>query len=523
MTGRILKIYATLAFSVLVAACASSVQPAVTSPPPKATTTTVAPATNPDPPLDTVVKLPEQNIVVPAEPPPDPITVSPGLDVEALVNGAPAGTAFIFEPGTYRGVSIKPKDAMSFVAQPGAIFNGSEIIDSFVQQGNVWVATGITAQGRVHGECIAEAPMCSAPEDIYIDSVLSQQVEQANAVGPGTFHIDYESDTLTIGDDPTGRVVELSTTQFAFSGTASDITIDGFVIEKFANPAQTGAIQSMDNRGLGRRWRIANNEVRLNHGVGIKVGAESLVEQNRVYENGQLGIGTGPNGFDNIIRDNEVYANTTIGFVPGYETGGMKLTTQARLLVERNYVYANAGPGIWVDIDNIDVTVADNIVEDNFGPGIFHEISYRAIIRDNTVTGNGFGWTQWVYGAGILVAHSRNVLVTGNTVKDNRLGVIGLQQDRGTGAYGARELRNLLVSDNIIVAKEGSSGIAEDIGNDAVFSDWNNRFELNTYYLTTDEYFLWMGKTLDFTDWNSLGNDEEGTIFNFDSFIDGSP
>lgn len=440
------------------------------------------------------------------------------MDVEALISNAANGSSFIFEAGTYRNVSIKPKDGMSFVAQPGVVFNGSEVIDSFVEQDKVWVAVGITAQGRVHGECIDEAPMCSAPEDVYIDSVLSQQVENANDVGPGKFHIDYEADILTIGDDPAGKVVELSTTQNAFRGTASDVTIDGFVIEKFANPAQTGAIQTMDNEGLGRRWRVANNVVRLNHGVGIKVGAQSLIEQNEVYANGQLGIGTGPNGFDNVIRDNEVYRNTTIGFSGGFETGGMKLTTQSRLLVERNYVHDNGGPGIWVDINNIDVTVSDNVVDDNLGPGIFHEISYRAIIKNNKVSGNGFGWTQWVYGAGILIAHSQDVEVVGNIVKDNRLGIIGVQQDRGTGPYGEHELRNLLVRNNIIVASDGSTGIAEDIGVDAVFSEWGNRFEANTYYVDVESYFRWRGKMFDFDAWNEFGNDGAGQVRSLDSF-----
>ncbi len=444
--------------------------------------------------------------------------LSPAMDVERVIASAPAGTAFIFEPGTYRNVSIEPKNSMSFVGQPGATLNGSTVLEGFTQQGSVWILAGINAEGRVQGNCKEVALMCSRPEDVYINSVLSQQIEDANDVGPGTFQLNYDTGVLTVGDDPAGQIVELATTEFAFFGTASDVTIDGFIIEKYANPAQSGAIQAKSGNTLALRWRIANNDVRFNHGVGIKLGAQNVAEQNRVYANGQLGIGTGPGGFDNIIRDNEVYGNTTIGFLPGFETGGMKLTTQTRLLVERNYVYDNAGPGIWTDIDNIDVTIAENVVENNLGPGIFHEISYRAVIKDNTVTGNGFGWTQWLYGAGILIAHSPDVEVTGNVVRDNRLGIIGIQQDRGTGAYGERELRNLYVHDNIIVASEGSSGIGQDIGSEAVFSEWNNRFESNTYYVNANEYFRWLGKVLDFNTWNSFGNDLEGQTFEIDAF-----
>ena len=43
--------------------------------------------------------------------------------------------------------------------------------------------------------------------------------------------------------------------------------------------------------------------------------------------------------------------------------------------------------GIWLDIDNIDIVIEDNLVEDNYRCGIFYEISYDAVIRDNTVHG----------------------------------------------------------------------------------------------------------------------------------------
>jgi parallel beta-helix repeat protein len=496
------KSMAALAFALVVTACAGTVD--------QTTTTASEPQPTVTPPSTTQVDVGDPGI--------EPVVLSPTMDVERAVASAPPGTAFVFEPGIYRNVSIQPKDAMSFVAQQGATLNGSTIIDGFVRQEDVWVVDGITNQGRTQGNCEEDAPMCSRPEDIYIDSVLSQQVVMADEVGPGTFQLDYETGTLTIGDDPMNRLVELTTTEFAFFGTASDVTIDGFIIEKYANPAQSGAIQAKNGNDLALRWRVANNDVRYNHGVGIKLGAQNVIEQNRVYSNGQLGIGTGPGGFDNIIRDNEVYDNTTVGFLAGFETGGMKLTTQTRVTAERNYVHDNRGPGIWTDIDNIDVTIANNVVENNLGPGIFHEISYRAVIRDNTVTGNGFGWTQWLYGAGILIAHSRDVEVTGNVVKDNRLGIIGIQQDRGTGAYGERELRNLYVHDNIIVASEGSTGIGQDIGSEAVFSEWNNRFESNTYYVDTDQYFRWRGKVFDFRKWNEFGNDLDGETLKFEAF-----
>ena len=494
-----------VAFTVFAGACSV----AVSSP----TTTGVSTTTLPS----AVLTVPPTTPVQVDTPPSDATIMSPDMDVAATVAESAEGTTFVFSAGIYRGVSIKPKDAMTFIARPGVILNGSTIIDSFSQRGDVWVAIGITARGRVHGNCKDEAPMCSRPEDIYIDSVLSQQVATLDRVGPGAFHLDYESGTLTIGDNPNGRTVELTTTEYAFFGTASDVTVDGFIIEKYANPAQTGAIQAKTGNTLADGWVITDNEIRFNHGTGIKIGTNTTVRNNFVHHNGQMGMGSS-GGVNNVIEGNEISYNNTLGFSAGWEAGGTKFVKETNLLVRGNFVHDNNGPGLWTDIDNIGVTVEGNTVYDNAGPGIFHEISYQAVIREHTVSGNGFGWTHWLYGAGILIAHSRDVEVTGNIVKDNRLGIVGIQQDRGTGAYGDRELRDLYVHDNVIVASGGSTGIGQDVGITAVFSEWGNRFESNTYYVNVDEYFRWRGDVFDFNRWNAFGNDVDGQALAFDEF-----
>lgn len=61
---------------------------------------------------------------------------------------------------------------------------------------------------------------------------------------------------------------------------------------------------------------------------------------------------------------------------------------QDRLLVSDNDVHHNKGPGLWTDINNIDTTYERNTVHNNTSHGIFHEISYRAIIRNNRATDN---------------------------------------------------------------------------------------------------------------------------------------
>ncbi len=450
------------------------------------------------------------------------VTLNPNDNVKSIIDGKPAGTTFVFTPGVYRGFQITPKNNTTFTGQPGAILNGSIIIDSFDQHGSVWVATGVTAQGRVHGECIDEMPMCSRPEDIYIDSVLSQQVEDVQSVGAGEFHLDYESGILTIGDDPNGRVVELSYVESAFYGNASSVTIEGFVVEKYANPAQTGAINAKrGSKDLASGWIIRNNEVRLNHGTGIKMGRDTIVSGNFIHRNGQLGLGSSTNGTGNLVENNEISYNATIPFKVGWEAGGAKFGREEGLLVRGNYVHNNNGPGLWVDVGSKDIVFDQNIVAYNTHAGIFYEISYNAVIKNNILVGNGFE-APWLWGPGILIAQSPNAEIFDNVLIDNAQDIIGIQQPRGSGAYGAYEVRDMKVYNNVIVPKDGESGIAQPASNDpAIFNTWNNLFYDNTYYFDSvnAKHYRWDFSRYTKSEWQSVGNDTEGEWFNRSSFI----
>jgi parallel beta-helix repeat protein len=181
-------------------------------------------------------------------------------------------------------------------------------------------------------------------------------------------------------------------------------------------------------------------------------------------------------------------------------------------VVRNNYVHDNEGPGLWTDINNISTLYEGNRVTDNYGPGISHEISYDAVIRNNVVEGNGFGWTGWVDGAGILVANSPNVEIYGNTVRYNNDGIAGIHsiRDQVDAKYGPWELKNLWVHDNTIVMNVGQTGVVRQGGCvDAVWSPaWNNRFDYNTYTLGSgDEYYAWDPWYTTTARWRSFSQD----------------
>jgi parallel beta-helix repeat protein len=190
------------------------------------------------------------------------------------------------------------------------------------------------------------------------------------------------------------------------------------------------------------------------------------------------------------------------------------------MIVRGNFSHHNDGPGLWTDINNIYSLYENNIVEDNVRGGIFHEISYDATIRNNTIrrnaTGKDYPW--WTTGAGIEVVSSRNVEVYGNTLVDNWQGITGLDDHRGTGNYGAWVMTKLNVHDNNVTSLinddgGGRSGLIDTAGTDAFLPAANDRFQRNSYTLGTNaSYFMWMGQYLNESEWRAYGMDTTGSV-----------
>ena len=290
--------------------------------------------------------------------------------------------------------------------------------------------------------------------------------------------------------------------QVAFGGNASNVTVSGFEVTNYNNPAQWGAIH-----GQGSGWVVEYNEVHHNAGVGIMaMYDEPVIRNNHIHHNNQLGFGA-TRTTNGLIEGNEVHDNNyNAQYEWGWEAGGSKFSHNNGLVVRNNYVHNNHGPGLWTDGSNINTVYEGNTVVDNFAAGIFHEISYDAVIRNNTVRGNGWGDPQWLWGGGITVSSSLNVEIYGNHVEGNFNGITAVQQNRGSGDYGEFKVQNIYVHDNLIV-NSGGTGVATDTGDGSIW--WsNNRFRSNQY--VGGVQWHWDGRTHDWSSWQSAGHDQDG-------------
>jgi parallel beta-helix repeat protein len=462
------------------------------------------------------------------------VPISPGshptnTEIQAALNAHGTGTTFCFGPGTYRfRAPLTPKSGQRLIgpSEGTAVFSGAKVVDAgaISQSGSLFVVSGQTQEvgsSDPAGGCRAPAPYpsdykgCLKNDQVFLDGDPLWQVERKeDLVRPTEFWMDNANDRIYLGTDPRGKRLEVSVAVRALVSIPSNVTVKGLVIEEFANPMQTGAISS------GQGWIVRDNVVKFNNGVGIYSGAHNTVKGNNIHHNGQMGL-TGQ-GAGILIEDNEIAYNNINGANWAWEGGGSKWVRTTGLIVRGNHSHHNQGPGLWTDIENIDTVYEDNLVEHNLVQGIIHEISYDAIIRNNTVRNNGFGHpaTSSYWGAGIEIWQSPNVEVYGNLVENNAHGIMAMMTPRGSGAFGTYELRNLFVHDNTIkvTTENGRSGLATYGGSgNEFYTSKNNRFRDNNYTLKNVNqglHFKWSPGYITAGQWKAAGNDSGGSFQN---------
>jgi parallel beta-helix repeat protein len=311
-----------------------------------------------------------------------------------------------------------------------------------------------------------------------------------------------------LGRDPGDTVVELAMVPYAFGGEGTDVTIQGLVIEKYASPAQRGAVD------VGTGWRILGNEIRNNHGAALFPGSNSTVSDNYLHHNGQIAIDGG--GDASTYERNEIAFNHLGDFSFEWGAGGVKFVHTSDLVLRDNFVHHNFGPGLWIDGYNFDTVFEGNRVIDNHDAGIKIEISGSAIVQDNVVEGNGFGNEHPPRGAGIMVRESGPVEVVGNQLSGNKEAIV-LHQDDSRENETGNHLHEITVRDNDVSLDGGVVGYFGDIPFDA-FATAGLTFEDNRYTGAADEpLFLDHGREIDFAQWQDAGRDARSTYTEDDS------
>lgn len=371
------------------------------------------------------------------------------------------GATFCLKAGVYREWTLTPRRSQKFIGEPGVVLTGARLLTGFTADpaSRSWKIGGQAQKpGQAwNGGCLPGRPACHLPEELFIDDVRQTRVLTLAEVGRDTWFFNYDTDTIYVGNDPTGpnTRVETSVVPYAFMSVKDkwepNVTVANLVVEKYASP---GHMSTIGQQHLSPGWSVEHTEVRLNHGGGIAVNGGRAV-QNRVHHNGHQGIsGTGA---DTLVEGNEIAYNNAAGYDYGNEGGAGKFSSTTDLVYRHNHVHHNFGTGAWTDIDNLRTVYENNVIEYNHGPGIMHEISHAATISNNILREND-EFNIRPDNGNIVISSSRDVKVTGNTIvvgkqsgtpgvaPESRLGIYILQAHRNESFCGG-----ICRSDNITV------------------------------------------------------------------------
>jgi hypothetical protein len=287
---------------------------------------------------------------------------------------------------------------------------------------------------------------------------------------------------------------------FNSGGYIGGVVIRGLVITHFAPPAQAGYAAVKASGG----WKIIDNEISYNANLGLFYeGDSTLVSGNHIHHNTGTGLG-GYKTTNSVVENNEVAFNGS----GAANNGGSKWGESSGLIIRNNNFHDNNYAGIWLDTNNVNAVVTNNVVSNNVGTGIHDEVNCNSVYQYNTVRNNG--------GPEIKIVASN-----GSSVLDNAVGgsITVWHQDRwASGCPGG--LANVTVRGNKVDLPGGTTmndltGVFVCCGASgnglSQVKEWNS----NTYTATntTAIHFQYSGTNVGFGGWRS------GTGFDGNSSI----
>jgi Right handed beta helix region/Bacterial Ig domain len=401
------------------------------------------------------------------------VTINPsscsGQCIQTAVTANPPGTTFVLGAGTFYNQEVVPLSGDTFngAGEGLTILNGaiqdapSTVVRSTVNSVTYWTAPGPSTAPSPNGACDSNFPLCGYENDLLIDCpgancMMFTQVPSIASITAGTAYFSYSTSLiyfpLSTFSSPTGHIIEYSYTGIAFklSSTSSNVTIENMTIEKYATPAQIDAVGgNTSTTGIATGFVVNNVESCFNHGSGIGTGDSGQIINSYSHNNGWMGMES--NAHSNVLMsNNEISFNNAEGFSVNWAAGGIKNTNLTNGTLIGNNIHDNNGDGIWCDASCSGMTYQNNIISNNAGNGIAHEISHAASMSNNVILGNGWGlpWGESTTGDGLNLANSDGVSFNNNFVANNDHALY-LDETNRTCEVGGAPYVCALTADNI--------------------------------------------------------------------------
>jgi hypothetical protein len=194
-----------------------------------------------------------------------------------------------------------------------------------------------------------------------------------------------------------GAILDGQRTNFyAFGGYATHVTVSYLTIEDFG-VLGGNQDQGVVNEDSAAWWTIDHSTVIDNAGAGVMLGSDNTLSYDCLESNEQYGFNAySPKGPVHLLLDHdEIADNDTYNWEtrdPGCGcSGGGKFWDVNGAVITDNWIHGNLSAGLWADTDNTGFELTGNYFSDNYSYGLTYEISYNALIENNTFVRNGLG------------------------------------------------------------------------------------------------------------------------------------
>jgi len=302
----------------------------------------------------------------------------------------------------------------------------------------------------------------------------------------------YSQDQATVLDGEYASNMKWAIDSNSSAGDVPGVTVEYLTVEKYLPTTNSAAINPDNNTD----WTIRNDLITLNvDGAGVILGSGNVLTDSCLTQNGQYGFqseDTDPWGqdpltggpYDITVTGNEISYNDTCDFSglltnsvlgwhhvnpvpqqyrnphcedvkPDGDQGGFKLWHTNEVQVTGNYIHDNWGPGAWIDTDNANTKIADNVFVANEAQAVFEEISYNFAITGNYMADNG--WPTGPADAKFPIA----AIYISESGSDREFGGIPTCSE-DTCVLAASYQSQSVVSDNTLVNNSGNVFLWQD-------------------------------------------------------------
>jgi hypothetical protein len=244
----------------------------------------------------------------------------------------------------------------------------------------------------------ANAPTAAWPERVWIDGVAQKQVERLSKMGPGRFFIDAYTNRLYLGENPAGKKVEVTDLQTLLNVLATDVTLRGFGVRRYAASNPQGAVVKIQRaRGVAENLVFEDCSMK---GLGLYGDRDATTGAHGSRVNKVTTRRIGNLGFAITLCDDVTYSGVLAElcndarFFYAPSAGGFKMSRGRRIRVDRSIFRDNYGIGLWFDEDVAHITITNSDFIRNEQRDLVLELGFNHVVANCYFRDSGTGGLQ---------------------------------------------------------------------------------------------------------------------------------